>query len=367
MTIIPQKIRTKVPSGEKECVNCHKKKSFINFYQVTNPQASNDGKFANVCKNCIKKEALNSDGSLNTDGFKRMLQLMDRAYVSTVLESAINETREAVESGKGRKDLIGNYIKNLNLSQYSKVSFLQSIQMQDGGVLSNAVTPTSSRSNKIDKDTEVYITQVEDFDVTPELIDRFGEGYTKKMYRLMDKKYKKLEKNYNMKTTMHEEALATYVSRKVREEIATAEGDVVGAEKWSKAAAQAAIDGKLTPKQLSETDLQGGLANFSDIFRAVEEAKDRIKIFPEFKYRPIDAADFIIWNYINYERNLNNLPEVSYEDIYKFYDKKKKEYIDLYGDPYGIFKEDTSEINRESIKKFITVPVEFRDGDSDGG
>lgn len=362
---MPQKIRAKVPSGKKECGNCHKTKSFTNFYQITNPQTSSDGKFSNICKTCIKKESLNADGSLNVEGFKKMLQLMDRAYAPSVLESAINETKEAIESGKGRKDLIGNYIKNLNLSQYAKITFLQSIQMQKGGILSNAITSTP-KSAKTDKDDEVYITQIDDFEVTPEMVEKFGEGYTKKMYRLMDKKYKKLEKNYNMKTAMHEEALATYVSRKVREEIATAEGNVVDADKWSKAAAQAAIDGKLTPKQLSETDLQGGLANFSDIFRAVEEAKDRIKIFPEFRYRPIDAADFIIWNYVDYERNLNNLPSVSYEDIYKFYDEKKKEYIDQYGDPYGIFKDDPSEANRESIKKFITVPVEFRDGDSGG-
>lgn len=32
----------------------------------------------------------------------------------------------------------------------------------------------------------------------------------------------------------------------------------------------------------------------------------------------------------------------------------------------GIFKDDPSEANRESIKKFITVPVEFRNGDSGG-
>lgn len=363
---MPQKIRAKIPDGEKECGNCHKSKKFTNFYQVPNSQASSDGRFSNVCKSCIKKESLNSDGSLNIEGFKKMLQLMDRAYAPSILDSAINETKEAIESNKGRKDLIGNYIKNLNLSQYSKISFLQSMQMNDGGVLSNAITSTSQKASRNTDDDEVYVSQIDDFEVTPEMVDKFGEGYTKKMYRLMEKKYKKLEKNYNMKTAMHEEALATYVSRKVREEIATAEGNVVDADKWSKAAAQAAIDGKLTPKQLSETDLQGGLANFSDIFRAVEEAKDRIKIFPEFKYRPIDAADFIILQYINYERNLNNLPEVSYEDIYKFYDEKKNEYIEQYGDPYGIFKNDPTPLNREAIKKFITVPVEFRDGDGDG-
>src|SRR5699024_9260792 len=116
-------------------------------------------------------------------------------------------------------------------------------------------------------------------------------------------------------------------------------------------------------RQISKEDLQGGIVNFSDIFSAVEGAKERIRIFPEFKYQPKDAADFIIWCYINYERNLHGLPEVPYKDIYEFYDEKKKEYIEMYGDPYGIFTDDTSESNREAIEKFITVPVGFRDGE----
>ena len=120
---------------------------------------------------------------------------------------------------------------------------------------------------------------------------------------------------------------------------------------------------KLTPKQLSKADLQGGITNFSDIFKAVEEANERIPIFPEFKYRPNDAVDFILWCYINYERNLNGLPEVKYSDIYKFYDEKKQEYIDMYGDPYGIFTNDPTLDNRDTVEKFITVPIEFREGD----
>ena len=157
--------------------------------------------------------------------------------------------------------------------------------------------------------------------------------------------------------------MVTYVRFKVKEEMATAKGDVAEAQKWYSAAQTAAEQGKLTAQQISKEDLQGGIVNFSDIFTAVEGAKERIKIFPEFKYQPKDAADFIIWCYINYERNLNNMPEVEYKDIYTFYDKKKKEYVDTYGDPYGIFNDDPTEGNRETIEKFITIPKEFEDGE----
>ena len=56
------------------------------------------------------------------------------------------------------------------------------------------------------------------------------------------------------------------------------------------------------------------------------------------------------------------MPEVEYKDIYHFYDEKKREYIEQYGDPYGIFTDDTTESNRDTIEKFITIPPEFRDG-----
>ena len=57
------------------------------------------------------------------------------------------------------------------------------------------------------------------------------------------------------------------------------------------------------------------------------------------------------------------MPHCEYEDVYKFYDKKKEEFISQYGDPYGIFDEDPSKKIRENIQKFITLPKDYEDGD----
>lgn len=179
----------------------------------------------------------------------------------------------------------------------------------------------------------------------------------------MFEKYEKLKLNYTLQTYLHQEALATYVRFKVKEEIATADGNVDEAKKWYDAAQNAAANVKLTPKQLSELDLHGGINSFSEIFKAVEQAIDVIPILPQFKYRPNDTLDFVIWFYINYARDLQGLPQCSYEDVYKFYDKKKQEYLDQYGDPYGIFDEDPTPKNRENIKKFITLPKVYEDGE----
>lgn len=360
---MPQKTRQKSPIGEKECCNCHKVRKLGDFYMASNPKTSSDGKVVNVCKICVKKESLKQDGTINIDKFKEMLMLMDKPYAPSALDSAISETNIAIESGVGRKDLIGNYFKNIaTLSQYSKITFLQSIQMLENGNthISSAVTSTEKRQKEKE---EIYIKQVDDFVVTDDLLDLFGEGYTKTEYRLMKKKYDTLKVNYSMQTNLHQEALATYVRFKVKEELATASGNVGEAEKWSKAAQDAADKARLTPKQLTQADLQGGISSFSEIFKAVEQSIDVIPILPRFKTRPNDALDFVIWCYINYARNLQGLPECEYEDIYKFYDKKKEEYLSQYGDSYGIFDDDVTDINRPNIKKFITLPKDYEDGD----
>jgi hypothetical protein len=113
---------------------------------------------------------------------------------------------------------------------------------------------------------------------------------------------------------------------------------------------------------LTAADLQGGLSSFSEIFEAVEGAKDIIEVLPRFKMQPNDMPDFIIWNYINYERELNNMPRVDYEEIYKFYDERKDEYLREHGDPFGIVENDQSQDNekRKLVKKLISVP---KDGD----
>jgi hypothetical protein len=355
---LPQKTRTKVQQGKKVCSNCHKDKPYSKFYQATNPQASSGGGVVNVCSDCVKKESINSDGTLNIEKFKHMLMLMDKAFVPVIVESAIEETRIAIETNKGRKDLIGNYMKGLNLSQ-NKMSFLESISALETG--KNISTSVTTAEKKQKEKEEIFVKTVDDFVVTDDILEIFGEGYTKSEYRQMQKKYETLKKNYPMKTSLHQEALATYVRFKVKEEMATAAGNVGEAKEWNKAAQEAADKGRISPKSLTQADLQGGLNSFCELFKVVEQAVDIIPILPRFKYRPNDAIDFNIWCYVNYIRNLEGKPECEYADVYKFYDIKKEQYIKQYGDPNGIFNGDTSPINREKIEEFIQLPEDIGD------
>ena len=375
---------------KKICPVCKKEKNIATgFYKSSSPLFALDG-CVPICIECVKNDVTNEDGTVNENKLKTMCQRLDKPFYTDELDSAFLQTKSEHgylsddEVAKYGNQIVGFYFKNINtLRQNKDKSFVDS--ESDGFVhktynvnarqkkerLTNRYTDIIENKSTVSSEThpvktinEEIISYEEDiFEVDQEMIDMFGEGFTRLEYKKMLKKYTDMTKTYVVQTNLHKEALLTYVRFKVKEEMATSKGDVQEAQKWYQAAQDAAEKAKLTPRQLSKEDLQGGIVNFSDIFTAVEGAKERIKIFPEFKYQPKDAADFIIWCYVNYERNLNNMPEVEYKDVYKFYDDKKHEYIEMYGDPYGIFAEDTTEINRETIEKFITVPNEFKDGD----
>ena len=365
---------TKKEIKRKYCSCCGKEKPLSDFYASKSPLHSLDGK-TTICKDCVIKSSIDADSNeIDEYKFKNILRQIDKPFYKDNLQSAINQFKKensyvADEDVKYHGDaIIRLYMKNIaTLRQVSSKSYEDS--ERDGFIQkhSTVIQKTENAEYKKDlkkkKDEEIINYDEEDFDVTQDMVDMFGEGYTRAEYKKMVKKYNDMTKTYVVQTNLHKEALLTYVRFKVKEEIATSRGDVAEAQKWYQAAQDAAEKAKLTPRQLSKEDLQGGLVNFSDIFAAVEGAKERIKIFPEFRYQPKDAADFIIWCYINYERRLNNMPEVEYKDIYAFYDEKKREYIEMYGDPYGIFNDDTTESNRETIEKFITIPKEFRDDD----
>lgn len=318
--------------------------------------------------------SVNEDtGEIDESKFRNMLRQIDKPYYSNILTSSINQFKRENKDINEKdikfngKKILQLYMKNIqSLRQLSSDTFSDSEKkgfVTTGSYASSLERNNDIFTNSLETNKEKKIVKNNNFEITDEIIEKFGEGYAPSEYKKMDKKYKEMCETYVVQTSIHREALITYCRFKIKEEEATAKGLVAEAQKWYSAAQQAAESAKLTPKQISKEDLQGGIVNFSDIFKTVEGAKERIQIFPELKYQPKDSADFIIWCYINYERNLNNMPEVPYSDIYKFYDEKKKEYVDNYGDPYGIFTGDPTSKNRENIEKFITIPPEFRDDD----
>lgn len=329
-----------------------------------------------MCITCIKERCYNQEtDSIDFSTFKDILRTIDKPYIEKVVNNSVkryNDTFEGkpVESGNKMK-IIGYYFSSIQaLPQYKFLDWKQGVDLNiklqsvsTDGIVQICEEKYDPQINA-HQDETYYLPLDSEFVVTQEMINLFGQGYKKTDYKAMWDKYQFLKKGYPDITTLHTEALVTYVRFKVREEQAVLSGMVAEAEKWSNAARNAADRAKINPSQLSQSDLQGGINSFSELFMSIEQVVDVIPILPQFKYRPNDAIDFIIWCLINYLRDLEGKQLCSYEDVYKFYDKRKSDYITQYGDPYGIFTDDPTETNRDSVKKFIMLP---KDQDDDDG
>lgn len=290
----------KKSSVEKiKCIGeCGKELSLTNFYNSKSPMFPN-GK-APLCKKCIKEKIDYN----NMQSIYDILQSLDLPFIYDIWDKTVK---------KNPKDIFGNYLRQLNsLPQYSGMSFKDSVY--------ESKTIKNNRTKRME---HVCLLTSEQKD---QLIDKWGFGYNDEELYSFEKKYSLLKNNYPERTAMHTESLLTYIRYRVKEELATAKGDVTEASKWGGLADKASERAKINPSQLSKADLSGGLNGFGELSRAVEQAVDIVPILPKFKEKPQDKVDFTLWCYINYIRRLKNMPDVEYKEIYKFYEDRKEEY-----------------------------------------
>lgn len=314
------------------CASCGELKKSSEFYVSYNPihQTSK----IPYCKECLSKMIADDNGNVTLEKIKETLRLIDRPFIYSLWRSSLED----------KFDTWGCYIKNLQMVQYRNLGWADSKFLPE---VDNELNYDNLKEEELQGEKSTFI-------LTNEIKDKWGNGYKLEEYEAFEKKYSLLKNNYSQKTAMHTEALLNYIRYRVKEELATALGDVKEAKEWGSLASSAATAAKINPSQLSKADLSDGLSTFSELSQAVEKEVDIIPILPRFKYRPNDALDFNIWCYVNYMRDLAGLPPCKYEDIYAFYDRRKADYIKQYGDPYGIFTNDPTEKNRENIKKFIS-------------
>jgi len=321
----------KIVCLHEECEKFGILQAETNFYVSNSPLL----KRYPVCKQCIKKFVdLNKLSEILS-----ILQQLDYPYLPKVWQSISEEYPDAT---------LARYVSELKRNVNTR-------KMQ----FSDTEKIDESKTGLIDIDI-----------VTDEMIELFGDGYSPKQLRAMDKKYKFLRQNYDEITSMHTESLLTVVRFKVMEEECTSAGDVEGAKKWSSMCSTASVQAGITPNQLKKADLIGGISTFAELTQIIEDHADGvIPVLPQFKTRPSDVIDFNIWCYIDYARHLEGKDLCSYEDVYHFYDKRKEDYIKLTGDKFNIFKHDVTEENRPQIKEFIKMPDDASEnqiGDFDG-
>lgn len=296
------KSKMKIVRKQVTCIKCGLMKivNAANFFKSYSPL--HIAGVANICKSCIYDiyDGAIKDGMTTQKAMVEVCKILDKPFVYSLYKLAI-------ESNKDNKGTIGHYFKLVHLPQYLK----QGIKtFNDSNLIEGNFKEVEEKrivNGEVDTDSE-------------DLSDFWGEGYKPELYKLFNKKYKELSKGYDQKTTLHKEALKTYIRFRVREELATASGDSFEAKKWGELAQKASQDAKINVSQLNKSDLSGGIDLISQLFAAVETEVGIIPILPKLMEQPYDDVDMIIWCIINYFRRIEDKPPVEYKEIWKFYD-----------------------------------------------
>jgi len=273
---------------QKVCSTCQKEKSMRYFYTSYN-SLHKDGKIP-ICKDCIKDACYNENGEFELDRFKSLLRQLDKPFIQYLWDKSQSE---AIQNMGNNEDeipfevIIGKYLKNISLPQFRGKTWEDGFNLNfKDGLAESRIESTRRKAAISDK---VYYLSDITFDVTQEIIRLFGEGYTAKEYEIMQRIYDDVKQDYPHLSNNQKSLLIRYVRFTAKEEIATSTGSIAEAEKWAKMASEAL-------KQLNSIDVQGGISSFSEFFQQFERIQDITRILPEFKYRPNDAPDFIIWS-----------------------------------------------------------------------
>ena len=297
-----------MPKTDKIKIKCQGecKRDLIetNFYQSNSPLFNGNNHRVNICKQCINKmidiEDINS--------VYLVLQALDIAFIYDYW---------SIAEQKNPKNPFGKYITMANsMPQLKGSRWKNSVFEPSSNEINEDSTSTKKRRNKF---------EIEDM-THDQLEDKYGVGYTDEEYYCFEKKWRKLVDSYGQKTSLHIESLTTYITFRVKEELATARGDVAEATKWGQLAEKAQQSGKLNVAQLSKSDISGGVDLVCQIFEAVESEVGVIPLLPKLIEQPMDDADMIIWSLVNYGRTLEDKPRVKYKDIWDFYNGMLDEY-----------------------------------------
>ena len=210
---------TKKEVKKKICPICKKEKTIATgFYKSASPLYQDD-KCVPICITCVKDGIVNSeDGTINKAKMKTMLQRLDKPLYWDDLDSAYNQYKKEHgylsdnEIAKHGKDIVGLYFKNTMLRQNRDKSFADS--ELDGHMHSNSniIATDKDRINKkyianennntstlnlikdvAEEEVPVVLRKKDDFEVTEDMVNLFGEGYTRTEYKKMSRKYEEMK------------------------------------------------------------------------------------------------------------------------------------------------------------------------------
>ncbi len=307
MIIIPKvgrkpQSKNKPQVAEITCLSCGMTKKSSEFYVSSSVFNAGTGR-VQYCKSCCVSMSCDKNGNVEIDSLKNVLQKIDKPFLPNVLQSAYEEAK------KSDQNPVTLYFKNINsLHQYNDLTWRDSVKDSKNAELDD-----------IDDDCG-------DFEITKDMIIKWGKGFDPEQYMMLEDLYQNLYNSYDIDNRSQEEYLKTACLYQLRNIEAIRGGNSSEAKKWGELFDSYMASGKLKPNQLSEADKMGGVTNFATFFQYIEKSNDFIPTFPDIL---LDDIDYSIFMFINYNRTLLGLPEITLGEVKNFmtYDYQKGQEI----------------------------------------
>lgn len=272
-----------VKESNKPCARCTKNRPYSQYYQTYDLETHPDGKMA-YCKQCLNEMVLNEKGEVDIDKVKGTLRKIDRPFIQKYWNSALED----------EKSTFGTYIKNIALN-------------------CKQLTWADSDEFKSNINTIKNIDDNEEYDITLEMIKRWGRNHEPEDYITLEQFYQDMKFANKVETPSEINYLKKLAVISLKMDRELEEGNYDEAKKLGDLYSKYMADSQFRAMDKTDADKTGGIRNFSQIYAELE--KDDF-IPPWEYYRKIkgiaqDIVDKTIMHIENFTLKLNRVEKMT--------------------------------------------------------
>jgi hypothetical protein len=265
----------------KECISCRRTLHIADNFYSSNSNMFPEGRVP-ICKECLKKLVIPDDIS----SVKRILRQIDKPFIKDVWDKAVTSPKET----------FGDYMRMiLSLPQYKSMNY-------DDSSREDIVEAHIFAGDE--EDEEVYDMPEEDFNVTPDMVFKWGNKYRKNDYRRLEDLYTRMTQTHDINAPQHKELLKLMCKLNLKMEKCLENDDINGFSKLHAEYQKLLASSGFRPIDRKSGDEATGLRSFSAIFEEVE--KDGFIDMPPVTLKQ-DLVDKCIMYILNYQRKLLNI------------------------------------------------------------
>ena len=324
------------------CAKCGKKQKIEEFYSHCNKPMG----VLPVCKTCMYETVLDVNG-VNRQGMITLMKYLDMPFIQNVYEECVNKypntPKRAVSMYVSMKMMKNEYI-DLHFKDSIFDSYVDFDEQQEEVV----IDLTETTQGEMDTPEQEVKQRQPRSKRLQELKAKWGNFDSIDYLERCEKLYVEIvQGGYVILSAMHDLSVRNYCKLQVDWDIAQETRDYAAMAQLKQPLKDARTDAKLNPNQFKAADFQNSGANsFGEITRMVAKRDGFIPLPMKYFKQPNDQLDWLMLELVNYDRHVLNLPEITYEELYKHYieriEKFNKEYdADIENGDLGTLDPDT--------------------------